>query len=400
LGEYGPALADLLDHPDEPDRLSGGPRGGSASYLSTLRRALTPGDYLYQDCIDDRMPDDPDVLEIFGFQNLPSYHDRTKLLGLYQGLTKYLKVTAEELNLWQQEKSLITNIIRVHSEAPSFRGGIYFPWFLQHTHIMEDQRDPNDIKAHMHFIEEAQTFLEPDDQKKHWRELQPRAKQYSFEILWMALMGMRPRPVQETWLKFGFCACRNELQENKLGAIYTSLLTDQQKGCLVPQHLRSKPCTFTEFWQAYESGGLVKLMEDKIKNRFADIGELPLVREYLSHPPSNMNLSVWGLKQFLEINDYTIYPPIEPVKVDYGFLNCQGFEEICALAEIYKRLLRAANPLELHEACIENRLFELAHKYHSMDEDHRRLMNNSYSREVMLESSVPAITHMYILNEG
>jgi hypothetical protein len=123
-------------------------------------------------------------------------------------------------------------------------------------------------------------------------------------------------------VEIGFCACRNEVEENKLGAIYTSLLTDQQKGCLVPQHLRSKPCTFTEFWQAYESGGLVKLMEDKIKNRFADIGELPLVREYLSHPPSNMNLSVWSLKQFLEINDYTKYPPVEPVKVDYGFLNC------------------------------------------------------------------------------
>jgi hypothetical protein len=113
-----------------------------------------------------------------------------------------------------------------------------------------------------------------------------------------------------------------------------------------------------------------------------------------------MNLSVWSLKQFLEINDYTIYPPTEPVKVDYGFLNCQGFEEICVLAEIYKRLLRAANPLELHEACIENRLFELAHRHHSMDGDHRRLMNNSYSREVMLESSVSAIIHMYMLNEG
>jgi hypothetical protein len=346
------------------------------------------------------MPDDPDVLEIFGFQNLLSYKDRTKLLGLYQGLVKYLEVTAEELNLWQQEKSLITNIIRVYSEPSSFGGGAYFPWFLQNTHILEDQRDPNDVKAYMHFIEQAQTFLEPDDQKKPWRELEPTAKQYSFEILLMALMGARPNPVQETWLKFGFCACRNEVEENKLSAIYTSLLTDQQKGCLVPQHLRSKPCTFTEFWQAYESGGLVKLMKDRIRNRFAEIGELPFVREYLSHPPSNINFSVWDLKQFLEINDYTKYPPIEPVRVDYGFLNCQGFEEICTLAEIYKRLLRAANPLELHEACKENRLFELAQKYHSMDGNHRRLMNNSYSTEVMLEQSVSAIVHIYMLNEG
>jgi hypothetical protein len=148
----------------------------------------------------------------------------------------------------------------------------------------------------------------------------------------------------------------------------------------------SKPRTFTEFWKIYESGGLVQLMEDRIRNKFADIGKLPQVREYLSHPPSDMNLSVWSLKQFLEINDFTESPPVEPVKVDYGFLNCQGLEEICVLAEIYKRLLQVANPLDLHEACIKNRLFELARKYHGMDENYWRLMNNSYSKKVMLES--------------
>jgi hypothetical protein len=198
----------------------------------------------------------------------------------------------------------------------------------------------------------------------------------------MSLMGVRLNPTQETWLKFGFCACRNEAEENRLGAAYNSLLTDQREGCLVPEHLRYKPCTFTEFWQAYESGALVKLMEDKIRNGFTDIRELPLVREYLSHPPSDMNLSVWSLKQFLE--NYATSPG-EPVKVDYGFLNCVGIEESCTLAKIYKRLLRVANPLEVHEACKENCLFELARKYHSMDEGHRRLMNNLYSQEVTLE---------------
>jgi hypothetical protein len=366
--------------------LSGGPRWGTASYLNTLRRPFTSADYLYQDCMDDRMPDDPDVLQEFGFENLPSYHDRTKLLGLYLGLTRYLKVTAEELNLWQKDKSLVTNIIRVHNEQTSITGGAYFPWFLQNTHILEDQQDSNDNDGVPRFIEKAQTFLEPADQKRNWRKLKPAAKQYSFEILLMSLMGARPRPEQETWMKFGFCACRNEDEENRLGGIYVSLLTDQQPGYLGPQHLRARPCTFTEFWRAYESGGLVQLMEDRIRNGFANIRELPLVREYLSRPPSDMNLSVWSLKQFLEINEYTKYPPVEPVKVDYGFLNCQGLEEICVLGEIYKRLLRVANPLELHEACLENRLFELAGKFHRMDDEHRRLMSNEYSREVMLES--------------
>ncbi|EPE30121.1 hypothetical protein GLAREA_12844 [Glarea lozoyensis ATCC 20868] len=383
-GAAGRASADLMYHPDWRDRLSGGPRGGTATYLDTLSRALTPGDYLYQDCMDDRMPDDPDVLQKFGFGNLPSYHDRTKLLGLYIGLTKYLRVTAEQLNIWQEERSLTANIIREYTEQTSFTGGAYFPWFLENTHILDDPQESNHIEGAMKFIKIAQTFLEPNDQKRNWRELEPGAKQYSFEILWMALMGARPRPEQETWMKFGFCACRNDSEENILGSIYTSLLTDQQPGCLVPEHLRAKPCTFTEFWCAYESGRLVPLMEDRIRNGFADIKRLPLVRDYLSRPPSVMNPSVWDLKQFLEINKYTKYPPVESVKVDYGFLNCRGFEETCTLAEIYKRLLRIANPLELHEACLKNRLFELAKKYHRMDEGHRRLMNNKYSREVML----------------
>lgn len=331
------------------------------------------------------MPDDPDVLEKFGFQNLASYHDRTMLLGLYIGL-RHLNVTAEELNCWQEEKSLVTNIIRVYSEPSQFGGGAYFPWFLQNKHIFEDQQDESDVEAStIPFIKKAQSFLEPDDQKKHWRALQPIEKQYSFEILWMALMGARPNPTQETWLKFGFCACRNEDEENRLSAAYTSLFTDNLESSPVPQHLKSKPCTFTEFWKAYESGRIVKLLEDKIRNPFAAIGELPLVREYLNHPPGNSNLSVWDLKQFLEINEYAKYPPINSVKADYGFLNCHGFEETCTLAEIYKRLLRVVSPFELHEACIENRLFELANKHHKMDKDHRRLMNTSYSEAVMQE---------------
>lgn len=369
----------------------------TGTYLETLNRPYTPADYLYQDCVDDTIPDDPEVLEKFGFQSLVSSEDRSKLLGLYQGLVKYLGVTAEELNGWEQENSLATNIVRVYNAESAYGGSGYFRWFLENTHILKAERDPSDLNHYMHFIEQAQKLLEPDDQKKDWRDLQPLAKRYSFEILWLSLLGARPNPILETWLKFGFCACMNEEEEIKLGAIYVSLFTDNRNGTLVPQNLRSNPCTFMEFWQAYESGGLVQLMEDKIRNRGADIRKLPLVREYLSNPPRDIDLSVWNLRQFLEINQYSTHPPIESVKVDYGFLNCQNFEEICTLAELYKRLFSVASPLEVHEACLKNRLFELAkRKYHSMDEDYRRLMNNSYSEQVMLESSVSTILEEYI----
>ncbi|KAE8382271.1 hypothetical protein BDV26DRAFT_253682 [Aspergillus bertholletiae] len=51
---------------------------------------------------------------------------------------------------------------------------------------------------------------------------------------------------------------------------------------------------------------------------------------------------------------------------------------MCTLMEIYKRLLREASPLDLHEACLAGKLFEFAECFHKMDPSYRRLMKNFY----------------------
>jgi hypothetical protein len=148
------------------------------------------------------------------------------------------------------------------------------------------------------------------------------------------------------------CTCRGEREEGELGGLYQRLLIgDKLYEVLrvngipmmqtLPRCLRAKNATFEEFWLAYQSGTLIQLIDSKglkdESSRFAFLEAFFSVSYRGTHP------SVGSLKQF--------YPGQLAVNMDYGFINCQTFEETCILLEPYKRLLRVANPLELHKAC-------------------------------------------------
>jgi hypothetical protein len=134
---------------------------------------------------------------------------------------------------------------------------------------------------------------------------------------------------------------------------------------------------FKEFWQAHESGTLIQLMDSK--GLKADRKQFPFLEKFLSVPPSGPQPSVWHLKQFLTTEQPVEYPPLAVVNVDYGFMNCEGFKEMCILMGIYKRLLVKASPLELHEACVVGNLFEFTGRIDTMEENHWMLMRNFYS---------------------
>jgi hypothetical protein len=121
---------------------------------------------------------------------------------------------------------------------------------------------------------------------------------------------------------------------------------------------------------------------------------LPFLEEFLSVPPNGPHLSVWHLKQFLEVNDPVAYRPILAVSVDYGFVNCQTFEETCILIEIYQQvLLKSGNPLALHQACVAGELFEIASCFVQMEERWRPLMRNCYPlAEVVEREPAPELT--------
>ncbi|KAF2263123.1 hypothetical protein CC78DRAFT_604897 [Lojkania enalia] len=359
------------------------------------KRPLTSADYLCRSIVQDRIPDEDDVLEDFGFNNLNSFGDRSKLLGLYKGLYLSDEVTVEEIHQWQVDGTLVANIKEFYYRIPeAYRGG-YFPWFLKHTHILERRTTKKEATDNFaaKFFDEARKYLDKEDRRISPQELEPEAKRECYLMLATVLHRAHPNPTQPGWFDFGFCTCRNEREENQLGGLYQRLLIgDKAFGDMlrfIPRHLRQQEsATFTEFWRSYESGTLIELMDQKGLKSFRS--DFPHLKEFLDASSSHVHPSVWSLKQFLVIDNPAEFPPVPAVQVDYGFMNCNTFEETCILMEIYKRLLQKADPLDLHSACLAGTLFEFAQGFHTMDEAHRGLMKNFYPlREIEVEEVEP-----------
>lgn len=366
-------------------------RRGSHLFTCT-KRPITSADYLFRCIADDVLPDDEDVCEKFGFNQLSSFADQSNLLGLYKGLYLSERIIEEDIHKWQVEGTLVANIKEYYYQIPeNYRGG-YFPWFLKHTHILEKTVTSEEATKTIvaTWYDQAKSYLDSEDQQKNPKELKPDAKAHCYHMLAGILHMAHPHPIEENWFRFGFCTCRGEREEQRLGGLYQELLVGDKlfedvmtdlhyQTPLAGRHHKFQPATFTEFWQAYQSGTLIQLMDSTLRKDSRS--DLPFLEAFLSIPPAGPHPSVWRLKQFIAINDPAEHPPLPALQWDYGFGNCQTFEEICILIEIYKRLLQqnaAVDPLELHKACLAGKLFAFAQKYHKMDENHRRLMKNSY----------------------
>ena len=66
-------------------------------------------------------------------KNTISHRDKTFLPVLYQAIFKYMGVSARKLDLnkWQRDDTLPSNIVRVYNESGNFTGA-YFPRFLNY----------------------------------------------------------------------------------------------------------------------------------------------------------------------------------------------------------------------------------------------------------------------------
>jgi len=240
------------------------------------------------------------------------------------------------------------------------------------------------------FYDKARPYLDIEDRNKTARDLKPEAKGTSYYLLAEILLRISPNPIERNWYSFGFVTCRGQGEESMLVDLYQLLLTESDGSFFYEFHNRRRgviqPATFTQFWKAYEAGTLIQLMDSKGLKELRS--RLPFLEGFLSVPPAGPRPSVWNLKQFLEISDPMDHPPIPSVNVDYGFINCGTFEETYTLMEIYGKVLKTANPLELHQACVAGDLFQFASGYVRMEERWRSLMRNFYPLKEVVESEL------------
>lgn len=338
---------------------------GTHAFQCNIGRPLNTADYLILDCIRDEMPQDPDVLEDFGFNRLQPTGQR-KLLGLYIGLN-YLKVTSEELHGWRLSGTMVDNIVEKFSEIPEKNRGGYYPWFLKHKDlIFGPASSPGGTRADhsaQQLLDSVQQYLQPEDRGKSMDEIQPWSKRTALMMFAMAAQLCNPPP-SLPWLydAFGFCICRDEHEEGELGGLYYRLIIGDgpnfwsQEGQGSP---RSGPCSFTEFWRAFDEGRLIGLMDSKglkfERQRFRHLDKV------LSYPDGAPRLAVWNLQAFLNDRAATVVP--KQVLIKYGFFRCRNPRDTTALKELYRAVLTRADPLELDTASRQGRLLAFVRKY-------------------------------------
>lgn len=105
-------------------------------------RSITSADKLWHYAVRDRIPQDLETREHFGFTRCCGWRDESHLLGLYQGLIRVLGIQAIQLDEWRERDILVSKIIKAFSEIAENDRGTYFSWFLRNQHILNNLTSP------------------------------------------------------------------------------------------------------------------------------------------------------------------------------------------------------------------------------------------------------------------
>ncbi|KPM42451.1 hypothetical protein AK830_g4100 [Neonectria ditissima] len=353
-------------------------------------RSITSADILYSDALYDRIPEDEQAREHFGFSRCRDRREESHLFGLYRGFLIYRDIGPIQLNEWRQKGTLVSKIIEIFSEIPEQSRGSYYPWFLRNQHVLDHATPPlhpvGENNPLQQALNAARSYLEPEDCDKEFHQLEPPAKRYCFIFYAISLDSAHPNPnwvELDLWYDFGFALCTNRYEEDDLGRIYNKLVSgnkyfkdyDQSLGVGCRDMPDSPTCSFGEFWRAWQDGSLAKLFD---KYGLGDeIDEYPSGLEYktwvrhlrgfISFPVEQHALrpSVWRLKHLLALEDVrplTSFPKIEAAVRDYGFTPQLDARTKIALRQFYRQLLKEHDPLEVHEAKNRGELLEYAER--------------------------------------
>ncbi|KAK0615560.1 hypothetical protein B0T17DRAFT_497172 [Bombardia bombarda] len=336
------------------------------------RRPITTADYLQDNAFEDLIPQDPQTREDYGFHRCRDRKEESHLFGLYQGLLKGFDVSSEKLHSWRTEGTLVENIVELYSGVSEAHRGKYYPWFLQHRYILEQQDDasiPAPLSEDEYIAErfaDARQHLDPDDRDREISDLTPFGKQYCFMFFAM-ILGNTHFPPSAThldiWFDLGFVVCPGtddeeiSHHERALGGIYHELLAGNKGRREYFQSLNAKysgpadtpTCSFSAFWKAWEQGTLFDLFDSHSTHTGQTFGELfdyrfPDLRVFLTYPGKHPRPSLYKLRHFLAIKDANVLNTALPLEIrhaalEHGFHPTLDARTRLDLHNVYMRLL-------------------------------------------------------------
>lgn len=128
------------DHCQKPKYCSSDCKVLGTRYHETCppQKSLRSVDYLLINAYDDEFPTNEQTIKDYGFANCKSMDERINLLGLYIGLLKILRVGTDVLHDHCMKNELAGIIKKTFETRPANVRGLYYPWFLQHQHIVKN----------------------------------------------------------------------------------------------------------------------------------------------------------------------------------------------------------------------------------------------------------------------
>lgn len=333
------------------------------------QRPITTADYLMRAVDSEIPPDDDETCRDYGFDRVDTPQDMTSLFELYREFTGGLGVkAAKKMNTWRVNGTLIEEVHKAYGRFSEDSRGPYYAWFLKNQHVLSTkplnestmtQNMADWLPNTWRFIGGSptasyQTITDARSNMSHDRQL-------CFGFYLMTLHGWRPPLANSLHLRMGFLAVHHEDDGSHLSALYRQLINH---------------CSFDEFCAAYISGALPSL--------FAEHGIVlddPFVLDLLASSVSNK--SVWNLKLYVIQPKSANARLIPSVAADYGFMYCQNEKDMEDLKQVYKQVLLrpGADPLALHQAAIQGKIFEHVRRLVTLKPKERfaRLMWNIYS---------------------
>ena len=267
------------------------------------------------------------------------------------------------MHKWRIKGTLVENIKKYYEDIPAHARGGYYPWFLQNQWILDKTKHVaaehlDDVMTRGWIYAGGRGSDTPDDIQRI-TSLWPKNKIACFNLCRVLQAGWHPAPEQPLWVEFGFCVCHDEWGEQSVAALYNQLIA------------RS---TFNEFYHSYDTSGLIALFH--AKGLGGALRNIPYLEDILRN--SSFKKSVWHLKAFVMARDAKLIPSIA---CDYGFFNCKTEDERAELKDVYTKYFQSfqANPIKLHEVCLDGKLYEYVGGIVKLKKKFNRLMNTSYS---------------------
>ncbi|KAJ7600425.1 hypothetical protein C8J56DRAFT_1156816 [Mycena floridula] len=319
---------------------------------------LNTAELLELACLNNRLPDDSQTLEDFGFDRLPTYSSQAHLLRIYMDLIMHMSIPTTDLHRWQINMVLAENVTRIFTDFPP-RDQADLMWFKYNISIFDaPSKSPEKYTStnrQIRMAAAARQLLHPEDCEVDLNDLSPG----KLVCMWMysiTVQGFHVGPHLLAWRQFGFCVCSSRTQASKLGSLYQELIGVEADGDII----RGR-CTFDEFLHSYELGTLVELMDSKdLKPDRLALG-IHHLEDFLSDSQV-AQLSVWDLKVFVESD------PLEEHRMnsnldEFGFAGCVNPDSVIELKRIYGKVLTKADPLALQEACAKGDLYSFCRGY-------------------------------------